>query len=228
MGLIQRGLNNAERLRYKDRPSSVRIGGSSSSLLHWLSPSGRYNSKSEINTLLQSILTQASGLGETHDYTIFSNNAGDEVSYGLVVPTDGERLIGWRWPQKNKDYLFLGENCIINGQFFTADQRLEFSNDWGVIDDFRITSFSELERYISNFNSIIKDKEIESINPLRNFINGELLTINESLRILSQDAVTDACLKKRGPFAEFEPEPPFLLTLRCFVGVLADQWSRLD
>jgi magnesium-transporting ATPase (P-type) len=50
----------------------------------------------------------------------------------------------------------------------------------------------------------------------------------ESLRRLSRDSVTDACLKKQGYVAEFEPEPPFLLTLRCFVGVLADQWSRLD
>jgi hypothetical protein len=226
LGLIQRGLNNAGSLRYKDRASSVLIGGSSSSLLHWLSPYGRYTPNSEINELLQSILTQASGLGEPHDYTIFSNNPGDEVSCGLVFPTDGESLIGW--PQKNKDHLFLGEDCKINGQIFTADQQLKIDENWKTIDYFRITSFSELERYISNFNSIIKDKKIEEIDPLRNFIDGELLTINESLRRLSRDSVTDACLKKQGSVAEFEPEPPFLLTLRCFVGVLADQWSRLD
>ena len=128
--------------------------------------------------------------------------------------------------QKNKDYLFLGEDCKINGQIFTADQQLKLNENWEEINDFQITSFSELERYISNFNSIIKDKEIKSINPLKNFIDGELLTINDSLRRLLQDSVRNACIRKRGPINDFEPEPTFVITLRCFVGVLANQWSR--
>ena len=224
LGLVQKYLNQ-ENLTRREELTRILIGGNCSHFLNWLnwlSPSGRYTSDSEVNTLLQGILTQASGLRE-NPCGITYCNYGDEVSCGLVVLPDGEKLTGLR---ENDNHLFLGEDCRINGQFFTADQQLKLGEDWKNIEDFEITSFSELEKYISNFNSIIGNEDILEIGSLRNFVNGKLLNITDDLQKHLQALVANACLRKLGPISEFEPEPPFLLTLRCFIDILAEEWSR--
>jgi hypothetical protein len=222
LGLVQKYLNQ-ENLMESEYLTAILIGGSGSRFLNWLSPSGCYTSDSEINILLQGILTQASRLMGNYSNITFSDSPGDEVSCGLFVPSYGERLTGLR---ENENHLFLGEDCKINGQIFTPDQQLKLDRDWEAIEEFEITSLSELEKYISNFNSIIKDKEIESINPLKNSINSELLTMTDDLKIILNKSVTQACLRKHGSIRYFEPEPPFLLTLRCLVDILAEEWSR--
>jgi hypothetical protein len=224
LGLVQKYLKESGLLIQGQNVTSILIGGNGSRFLHWLTTSGRYTQNSEVNVLLQDILAQASGLQPNPNFMTLSPQPKEEACGGLVVLPDGEKLKGFA--QKQKDYPFLGEHCTINGQPFVAWDRLNLSDMGETIEDFRITSFTELEQYIKNFNQIITDRSIEEINPLRNFGKGGLLTLTEDLSTLLQTSVTQASLRKKGPVTEFEPEPPFLLTLRCFVGVLADQWSK--
>jgi hypothetical protein len=223
-GLIQKYLNEEGSLKHTTDVSSILVGGNGSRFLHWLSTSGRYNQNSEVNILLNGILTKSSGLKGNPDMMTLSPYPKDEACGGLVVSPDGAKLKGL--DQKQEDYPFLGEDCTINDQIFTANQRLNLPGSWENIEDFRITSFDELGRYIANFNAIIADKRIKEIDLLRNFGKGGLFSLTEDLRTLLQTSVTQACLRKKGSVETFEPEPPFLLVLRCFVSVLADQWSK--
>jgi hypothetical protein len=224
-GLVQKYLVNTPNSKLKRTDlTSILVGGNGSRFLHWLTITGKYNQRSEINILLDGILTKASGLKSSPEVMTLSTYPKDEACGGLVVPLDGKKLKGLE--QDQEDYPFLGEACKINGQDFTADQRLELADSWENIEDFRVTSFKEIEDYIKNFNDIIKDKKIQEIDPLRNFGQGGLFSLTDNVRTLLERSVTDACLCKRGPVAEFEPEPPFLITLKCLVGVLADQWSK--
>jgi hypothetical protein len=226
LGLVQKYLINSSdsKLKRITDVTSIFVGGNGSRFLHWLTITGKYNQRSEINVLLDGILTKASGLKSSPDVMTLSPAPKDEACGGLVVSPDGEKLKGL--DQEQDDYPFLGEACKINGQDFTADQRLELADSWETIEDFRITSFDELERYIANFNEIIKNKKIQEIDPLRNFSQGGLFSLTDDMRSRLERSVTQACTRKKGPKAEFEPEPPFLLILRCLIGVLADQWSR--
>lgn len=224
-GLVQKYLvNNPDSKLKRTDVTSILVGGNGSRFLHWLTITGTYNHHSEINILLDGILTKASGLESSPEVMTLSTYPKDEACGGLVVPPDGKKLKGLE--QDQEDYPFLGEACKINDQDFTAEQRLELADSWENIEDFRVTSFSELERYIANFNEIIKDKKIQEIDPLRNFDRGGLFSLTDNVRTLLERSVTDSCLCKRVPIAEFEPEPPFLITLKCLVGVLADQWSK--
>ena len=224
LGLVQKQLNKEGKLKQTINVSSILVGGNGSRFFHWLSTSGRYDHDSEINILLDGILTKASGLKGNPDLMTLSTATKDEACGGLVVSPDGEKLKGLE--RKQEDYPFLGEACEINGQAFTADQRLYLPKSWENIDDFRVTSFKELETYLTNFNVILTDAKIEEIDTLRNFGNGGLFSMTDDIRTLLETSVTHACMRKKGSIAEFEPEPPFLLILRCFVGVLADQWSK--
>jgi hypothetical protein len=224
-GLVQKYLVNTPDSKLKRTDvTSILVGGNGSRFLHWLTTTGEYNRRSEINILLDGILTKSSGLKSSPEVMTLSPAPKDEACGGLVVSPDGEKLKGLE--QDEEDYPFLGEACKINGQDFTADQRLELADSWENIEDFRVTSFKEIEDYIKNFNDIIKDKKIQEIDPLRNFSQGGLFSLTDNVRTLLERSVTQACLRKRGPVAEFEPEPPFLITLKCLVGVLADQWSK--
>ncbi|PZV25946.1 MAG: hypothetical protein DCF12_12305 [Snowella sp.] len=224
LGLVQKQLNQEGTLKRRDDVTSILVGGNGSRFLHWLSTSGQYDQNSEINILLDGILTKASGLKSNPDLMTISTYPKDEACGGLVVSPDGEKLKGL--DQKQEDYPFLGEACEINGQSFTEDQRLNLPGSWENIEDFRITSFNELERYIANFNTIITDEKIEEIDPLRNFGKGGLFSLTDDLRTLLRTSVTQVCLRKKGPITEFEPEPPFLLTIKSLLDVLADRWSK--
>ncbi len=224
LGLVQKQLNQEGTLKRRDDVTSILVGGNGSRFLHWLSTSGQYDQNSEINILLDGILTKASGLKSNPDLITISIYPKDEACGGLVVSPDGEKLKGL--DQKQEDYPFLGEACEINGQSFTADQRLNLPSSWENIEDFRITSFNELERYVANFNTIISDEKIEEIDPLRNFGKGGLFSLTNDLRTLLQTSVTQVCLRKKGPITEFEPEPPFLITIKSLLDILADQWSK--
>ena len=226
LGLVQKYLINTSGIQLKRTAdvTSILVGGNGSRFLHWLTITGKYNQRSEINILLDGILTKSSGLRSNPDLMTLSPAPKDEACGGLVVLPDGEKLKGM--DQKQADYPFLGEACKINGQNFMADQRLELADSWENIEDFRVTSFKEIEDYIKNFNDIIKDERIQEVDSLRNFGKGGLFSLTDDVRTLLETSVTQACLRKKGSVAEFEPEPAFLITLKCLVGVLADQWYK--
>jgi hypothetical protein len=226
LGLLHKYLQHpSEKLLLQtENVTSILVGGNGARFLNWLSPSGRYTANSEINDLLRGILVKSSGLQPYPDLMTLSTKPKEEACGGLSVLPSTTKLKGLS--QKQKDYPFWGESCTINGKDFAPEDRLMLLDTWQTIDDFRITSFTELENYISNFNKIIADESIEEIDQLRDFHQGGLFQMKDSIKRLLTDSVRDACIKKHGPIAEFEPEPAFLLTLRCFIGVLADQWSK--
>lgn len=224
LGLLQKYLHQEKSLKQATQVTTVLLGGNGSRFLNWLSPNGRYTRNSEVNILLDGILTRSSGFNSNPEVMALSPKPKEEACGGLVVSPDGERLKGLE--QEREDFPFLGEACEINGQLLAADRRLQLLEDWEVIEDFRIPSFTELERYIANFNGVIADKKIEEIDPLRHFESGSKFVLTDDLRSLLQTAVTQTCLRKRGTVEQFEPDPPFLIALSCFVGVLADRWAQ--
>ncbi len=223
IGLIQKYLGSSERMLNQEIVTSILIGGNGSRFVHWLTTSGGYTSNSEVNLLVKGILSKTTELNPNPTPLTISSAPKEEACGGLTVSSHGQRLKGL---EQANEAPFLGESCTINGQLFTAEQHLDIPDDYVNIDDFRITSFDELERYIINFNTVIADEHIEEIDPLRNFSHGGIFSMTDDQRQLLKIAVTNACLRKCGSANDFEPEPPFLLTLRCFIGVLADQWSQ--
>ncbi|BFM40498.1 hypothetical protein [Synechocystis sp. LKSZ1] len=226
LGLIQKYLVEQGISTENEYVTSVLIGGNGSRFIHWLTTSGRYTSNAGINQLLGGILTQASGsrINPEEDLVKLSPQPKEEACGGLVVLPNGQKLTGWQ--EARKESIFAGEVCVINGQTFEPNQRFDLNRNWETIEEFRVESFNELERYLKNFNAVIADQQLEEIESLRHFGKGGLFTMSDDLRNLLQKSVTQACIHKAGPIAEFEPEPPFLLTLRCFIGILANQWSK--
>ena len=225
LGLIQNYLHQQdESFKDVENSTSILIGGNGSRFFNWLTTSGRYGAKSEINILLREIVARASGLKPNPNLMSLSPQPKDEACGGLVVLPDGEKLTGWQGKRKNDP--FLGETCMLNGQVFQANQRLEIKKDWETIDDFQITSFDQLERYLESFNAIISEQDIQQIGELRNFDKGGLFTLTDDLRTLLKTSVTQVCLRKIGSARNFEREPAFLLILRCFIGILAKEWSK--
>lgn len=224
LGLIQKQLIQENLLNNQEIITPVLVGGNGSRFFHWLTPSGSYNQKSEINILIREILVRASGLNENPDLLTLSNQPKQETCAGLVVSSEGTKLMGFS--RKQIDNPFLGEDCIINGQKFTADQRLDLNKDWKEISDFQIDSCNELEKYLKNFNDILREESIQEIDQLRNFGKGGLFTIDNDLFILLNAKVRQACLRKIGLVSEFEADPPFLLALKCFIGIITEQWSQ--
>ena len=225
LGLIQKYLyQQNEVFKKKDYCTSILIGGNGSRFLNWLTTSGKYSDRSEINALLQGIVSRASGLKPNPDFMSLSPQPKDEACGGLVVLPAGAKLKGWQ--RKGRNDPFLGESCTVNGQTFEAHQRLEINKDWETIEDFQITSFHELERYLVTFNALISEEDIQQIPQLRHFDKGGLLTLSDDLQTRLQTSVTQSCLRKRGSARNFEREPAFLITLRCFVGLLAQEWSK--
>jgi hypothetical protein len=224
LGLTQKYLLTEGKLLNTTLTTALLIGGHGSRFLHWLTPSGRYTSNSEVNDLVRGLLTLSCQQMANPDLLTLSNRPKQETCCGLVVTPGGTKLKGL--DQKQKDHAFGGETCLINGVAYGPEQRLQLDNNWEEIQEFRIPELKELEFYLANFNKVIQQEHIEEIDPLRNFNGGGLLTLNDQLKTLLATEVTKTCLQKKGSVNDFEPEPPFLLALRCLVGLLADQWAK--
>jgi hypothetical protein len=232
LGLVQKYLKEEESFKdtnYTGYVTSILVGGNGSQFLHWLTISGRYTPRSEVNLLLKGILTKASSLpvNEAGDLMTLSPQPKNEACGGLVVlPADkekGEKLTGWQGTQPDRP--FLGESCSINGQNFSPEKRIDIKG-LEEITEFKVTSFDEIRQYLINFNQVIADEQIQEIEPLRNFGKGGLFEMNKDVQALLEKSVNQACLRKKGPATDFQPEPPFLMNLRCFVAILATQWSK--
>lgn len=223
IGLAQKWLKQ-EGLMTDDYYTSLLLGGNGSRFVHWLSPSGRLQSSSEVNELIEGIMLAASELKRNPDLLTLSNAPKQEACGGLVVPPGGTKLKGI--DRKTVDNPFLGEPCAINGKAFAAHERLTLDEEWNEITEFTVTSTAELETYLRNFNRIIKERKIEEIEQLRDYKSGNLLEITDDLRQLLRTNLTQQCLRKKGPKSEFEPDPPFLMALKAFLTVLAKEWSK--
>jgi len=224
LGLIQKYLGAEDKLLNQNRATALLIGGHGSRFLHWLSPTGNYTPKSEVNNLARGLLVLASDLTPNPDLITLSDRPKQETCCGLVVSPGGTKLDGLE--QKQKDYPFVGETCVINGAVYRPGERLKLDIAWEEIEEFRLPDLGELEQYLTHFNQVIQDENIQEIDHLRNFSGGGFLTLNANLKTLLETEITKTCLQKKGAVGDFEPEPPFLLALRCLVGLLADQWAK--
>ncbi len=225
LGLIQKQLKQEELLEDSEIITPILIGGNGSRFLHWLTPSGTYTQNSEVNAFARGILMRASGLKRNPDLLTLSNQPKEEACGGLVVSTEGTKLKGFA--ERQKDYPLTGGDCIINGEAFNDGQRLNvFEHDWEQITSFEINSYEQLEHYLKNFNEVLREESIQEIDQLRNFGKGGAFAMDEDFRILLGAKVKQACLKKVGLVSEFESDPPFLIALKCFISILAEQWSK--
>jgi hypothetical protein len=223
IGLVQKWLKQ-EGLITDDYYTSLLLGGNGSRFVHWLSPTGRWQSSSEVNELIEGIMLASSELKRNPDLLTLSNAPKHEACGGLVVPPGGTKLKGI--DRKIEDNPFLGESCNINGKAFAAHERLNLDEEWSEITEFVVTSTAELEAYLCNFNQIIKERKIEEIEQLRDYKSGNLLELNDDLRKLIRANLTQQCLHKKVPKDQFEPDPPFLMALKAFLMVLAKEWSK--
>ncbi|MEB3189590.1 MAG: hypothetical protein VKL42_04520, partial [Snowella sp.] len=223
IGLVQKWLKQEGKMT-EDYFTSLLLGGNGSRFIHWLSPSGRLQQSSEINELIEGILLAATELKTNPDLLTLSNAPKQEACGGLVVPPGGEKLKGV--DRKQIDDPFFGEVCVINGKEFAPHDRLTLDDEWNEITEFTLTSTAELEKYLQNFNQVIKERNIEEIEQLRDFKSGELLQLNDDFRKLLTANLRKQCLRKQGSKNKFEPDPPFLMVLKSFLEVLSKQWSK--
>ena len=223
IGLAQKWLKQ-EGLITEDYYTSLLLGGNGCRFVHWLSPTGRWQTSSEVNELIEGIMLAVTGLKRYPDLLTLSNAPKYEACGGLVVPSGGTKLKGI--DRKTVDNPFLGEPCVINGKDFAAHERLTLDEEWNEIWEFTINSTAELETYLRNFNRIIKERKIEEIEQLRDYKTGNLLEITDDLKKLLKAELTKQCLSKKGPKDQFEPDPPFLMALKAFLTVLAEEWSK--
>ena len=168
----------------------------------------------------------ASELKANPDLLTLSKKPKFEACYGLVVTPERTNLEGI--DHKPVDNPYSGESCVINGKEFAANERLTLDEKWSEITEFTITSITELENYLRNFNRIIEERKIKEVDPLRDYKSSNMLEITEDLRKLLLTNLTKQCLNKKGPKSEFVLDPPFFMTLKAFLTIIAKEWSMIN
>lgn len=209
--------------------SSVFIGGNGSRFLDWLASTGHYKQDPEVSTLLHHLMAEAAKLKPNPkgtDTVQRSDNPKEEVCTGLVcAPITAPRRNG-AGPAMITEPV-LGEACAINGQHFAATDLLILSEDWEEIQSFEILGTEQLEKYIETFNQIVVREKLGGIMPLPNFGGKGKFQMDDNVRHMIKQLVTDFVSKTKLVEKEkFEPESTFLLQLRCFVDILAHRWGR--
>jgi hypothetical protein len=199
---------------------SVYVGGSGSRLFHWLDHSGAFNNRSGINELFRRMIADGSNLQEiASSDTQLSQRPKDEVACGLVLNKSKLRGLD----RNAKDPLIAGENCRINGQNVSFDQRMSF--DANSIEE--PPQFDRLIDFINSFNEGIKDLGIEEeIKPLRQYHKDSGLE-SEYAEILFEKTMTElhSTLLGLNYSDQAQVEPPFILGLKALLKVLALEWA---
>lgn len=198
----------------------VYIGGNGSRLLNWLAIGGQFDRHSEVNHLLSRMLSAGSGFDDITEITRLSQRPKDEVCCGLVL--SGTKLQGLT--RKTKDPLIAGENCEVNGNQISWRDRLELE---GNIDQFQISEFEQLSKFLDEFNLALKELEIEGLKPMRGFKAGVGLEADYSERLWRETKreLTKVTLTIKGESDNIRIEPPFILGLKALLRVLGKQWA---
>ncbi|MEM9275358.1 MAG: hypothetical protein AAGA80_20690, partial [Cyanobacteria bacterium P01_F01_bin.143] len=151
---------------YKEgKITPVYIGGNASRFLQWLDERGKFDKNSEVNELFSRMLSKASTFKDTEEITNLSDNPKDEAACGLVLSSTKLKGLG----RKVKDPIIAGETCCINGEEFTAEQRLTLGDSDEDIKEFTIPNLVELPKFLYEFHQAIRDLELESITGLENY-----------------------------------------------------------
>lgn len=204
----------------------VYIGGNGSRILHWLAESGQFKRNSEVNILLSSMLSQASGFKDTGEFTRLSSSLKDEVACGLVLPDQGD-LQGLK--KKDEGLLILGEDCEVNGEWVSWNTLLSTNDE---IREFKVPpTLVHLPKFLESFHlalqgSNIEDSKIETIKPLVNYTISHNLEDNKKLWSGTIDQITRSLVDIKAKAEVIRPEPPFILGLKGLLYVLGNQWAE--
>jgi hypothetical protein len=199
---------------------SVYVGGSGSRLFHWLDNYGVFTRRSGINELFRRMVVNGSDLQEaTSSDTQISQRPKDEVACGLVLDKSKLRDLD----RNAKDSLIAGENCRINGQNVSFDQRMGFD----VKSIKEPPQFDRLIDFINSFNKGIKDLGIEEeIKPFSQYHKDSGLE-SDYADILFEKTMTElhSTLIGLDYSDQTQIEPPFILGLKALLKVLALEWA---
>jgi hypothetical protein len=209
-----------EKDRYS-RPeiTPVYIGGNGSRLLNWLAIGGRFDRHSEVNELFSRMLSKASGFPDTNEITRLSTRPKDEVACGLVL--DRTPLGGII--SKKPEPVIAGEDCTVNGQKITWKDYLELE---GNITGFDMPQLQEVPAFLNEFNTAVKEIDIQGLKPMPAFKNGELESSYKDRlwREVHKELRTNL-VHIRGDSENIRVEPPFILGLKALLRVLGKEWA---
>ncbi|MGL5873606.1 MAG: hypothetical protein ACRC2R_14765 [Xenococcaceae cyanobacterium] len=206
-----------------DEITPVYVGGNASRFLNWLDIGGKFDKHSQINELFSRMLSKGSGFEDTEELTRLSQKPKDEVACGLVL--SDTRLKGLT--KKQKDPLIAGENCVINGKEISYEERLEFEDK---IESFDIPELNQLFAFVDEFNSAIKELELEGIKPMPQFQKGKGLEpkYKEKLYSNTRRELKNILLKEfgQGDSENIRPDSPFILGLKALLLALGKEWAE--
>lgn len=221
LGLILKSL-------YKDKIyrlgeiTPVYLGGNGSRLIKWLVSGGRYYENLDIGKLFSRMQSLASEFDDIAVKTYLSESFKDEVAAGLVLMDT--MLTGYGLDEKAG--LVSGENCIINGTNYDSTSRIKIGFH-SQIDTFNVTSFKNLADFLYEFDTGVKELNIEEITPFstENYYDLDP-SVKSNLELWRdvRDEFQSLVLDKRGNNDNIRYEPPFILGLKALIKVLTDRW----
>lgn len=202
----------------------VYIGGNASRLLHWLAEGGEFSRNSEINALFSRMMSIASGFPDTEELTRLSENPKDEAACGLVLKDRRLQGLG----RKEKDPIVAGEDCIISGEKFGWQQRLEFKGS--SITKYEIPALNQLKLFLNAFHLSLDELGIDGIEPLekyeiKEYIDDPEPDYNEKLWRATERELRNSLNSIQGKVEDIREEPPFIMALKALLRVLGKEWA---
>jgi len=175
------------------------------------------------------MLSRGSGFADTGEKTRLSKNPKDEVACGLVL--DYTKLQGL--DHETEDPIIAGEDCEIIGEHsripIAWNQRLSFKDlDEDVIKEFRISNnFGQLSHFLYDFHIALRELNISSIQPLKNYKRSLTLSDNDRLWRETQRKLDKIKQDSRltGEINSIRIEPPFILCLKALLSQLSNEWA---
>ena len=235
VGLILKVLH--EQGKYSQKQiTPVYVGGNASRFLHWLSPTGKYDTNTEFNKLLSYMLSKGSGFDDTDEKTRLSDRPKHEVACGLVLSQT--ELTGTTENTETKP--IAGEKYYV--EYNDDDEEFKVENSWdssfqleGNITDFKIPSLDHLENFLYEFNTGIKNLNIESIKPLAKTDykpqkpnNGDDQNREDKNSQLWKEVkyhLENELLNIRGDATNIRETTPFIMGLKSLIHVLSRRWA---
>jgi len=193
----------------------VYIGGTGSRLLYWFAEGGKFNRNSEINSLLSSMMSIASGFPDTEELTRISKNPQEEVACGLVLNKTILQNINTNEP----NHLISGEYCEINGKRFTNTSRLTISS---ISNQIQVSKISELRKFFNAFHENLEYLNIDGIHPLPGYDLNLETEYEQTLWQMTKTELQNSLLSLNSNSIE----PIFILELKVLLKILAKDWHN--
>jgi|688.fasta_scaffold12770_8 hypothetical protein len=204
----------------RDEITRVYIGGNGSRLLHWLAEGGEFTRHSEINGLFNQMMTVSAKLADTEEPTRLSQNPKDEAACGLVLRTRELEGLG----RKDKDPIIAGEDCIISGERFGYQERLDFRGN--SVTQYEIPSLGQLKLFLDAFHIGLDDLGIETIKPLEKYrVKDPGSEYNVKLWRATERDLRNSLNAIQGNIEDIREEPPFIMALKALLRVLGREWA---